>query len=57
MEKLDYKKKYKDLYMPKRKPSIVQVPKMIFIWVEGKGDPNRTKKERLKTVIRGPVRR
>lgn len=40
MDKLDYKKEYKDLYMPKTKPSIIDVPEMIFIAVDGKGDPN-----------------
>lgn len=40
MEKLDYKKEYKDLYMPKTKPMIIDVPEMTFIMVNGKGDPN-----------------
>lgn len=40
MEKLDYKKEYKDLYLPKTTPSIIKVPKMKFIIVEGKGNPN-----------------
>ncbi len=40
MEKLDYKKEYKDLYMPKKKPGIIQVPEMTFIQVEGRGNPN-----------------
>jgi hypothetical protein len=40
MEKLDYKKAYKDLYMPKEKPTIIDVPPMTFIMVDGKGDPN-----------------
>lgn len=40
MEKLDYKKEYKDLYQPKKIPSIIEVPEMIFIAVEGKGNPN-----------------
>ncbi|KNF08977.1 hypothetical protein CLPU_4c00230 [Gottschalkia purinilytica] len=39
-KKLDYKKEYKDLYQPKSKPSIVNVPEMNFIMVSGKGDPN-----------------
>lgn len=43
MEKKDYKKEYKDLYMPKSTPSIIDVPKMIFIMVDGKGDPNTSK--------------
>ena len=37
---LDYKKEYKEFYMPKNKPSIVDVPKMNYIAVRGKGDPN-----------------
>lgn len=36
----DYKKEYKEFYMPKNKPSIVDVPTMNFIAVRGKGDPN-----------------
>lgn len=36
----DYKKEYKEFYMPKNKPSIVDVPPMNFIAVRGKGDPN-----------------
>lgn len=38
--KLDYKKEYKDLYMPKKTPSIIEVPQMNFIMVKGKGNPN-----------------
>ena len=36
----DYKKEYKEYYMPKNKPSIVTVPQMNFIAVHGQGDPN-----------------
>lgn len=36
----DYKKEYKEFYMPKNKPSIVDVPAMNYIAVCGKGDPN-----------------
>ncbi len=39
-DKFDYKKEYKDLYIPKTKPSIIEVPEMIFIMVDGKGNPN-----------------
>ena len=35
----DYKKEYKEFYMPKNKPSIVDVPKMNYIAVRGKGNP------------------
>lgn len=37
---LDYKKEYKELYMPKSMPEIVEVPKINYIAVRGKGDPN-----------------
>ena len=36
----DFKKEYRDLYQPKAKPSIVEVPRMRFLAVEGSGDPN-----------------
>ncbi|MBS7007804.1 GyrI-like domain-containing protein [Anaerostipes sp.] len=39
MEKLDYKKEYRDLYMPKKKPALVDVPEMTFFMVDGKGEP------------------
>jgi hypothetical protein len=39
--KLDYKKEFKDLYLPKTTPTIIEVPRMTFIMVEGKGDPNQ----------------
>jgi hypothetical protein len=36
----DFKKEYKELYMPKHKPEIVKVPKANYIAVRGKGNPN-----------------
>ena len=36
----DYKKEYKEYYMPKNKPEIVDVPEMKFIALRGKGNPN-----------------
>lgn len=36
----DYKKEYKEFYMPKSKPGIVEIPTMNYIAVRGKGDPN-----------------
>ncbi len=36
----DFKKEQKELYMPKKKPEIVTVPKMNFIAVRGEGNPN-----------------
>ena len=36
----DFKKEYKEFYLPKTRPGIVQVPPMNFIAVRGQGDPN-----------------
>ena len=36
----DFKKEYKEFYMPKERPQIVDVPKANYISVTGKGDPN-----------------
>ena len=36
----DFKKEYKEFYMPKNKPGIVSVPAMNYIAVRGQGDPN-----------------
>lgn len=36
----DFKKEYREFYMPKNKPEIVQIPKANYIAVRGKGDPN-----------------
>ena len=36
----DFKKEYKEFYLPANKPQIVTVPPMNYIAVRGKGDPN-----------------
>ncbi len=36
----DYKKEYKEFYLPKNKPSIIEIPKMNYLAVRGKGNPN-----------------
>ena len=36
----DFKKEYKEFYMPKNKPQIVTVPKANYVAVRGKGNPN-----------------
>ena len=36
----DYKKEYKEFYLPPRRPGIVTVPAMSFLAVRGQGDPN-----------------
>ena len=36
----DFKKEYKEFYLPKNQPQIIQVPKMNYIAIRGRGDPN-----------------
>ncbi len=36
----DFKKEYKEFYLPPKEPQIVTVPKMQFVAVRGKGNPN-----------------
>ena len=36
----DYKKEYKEFYLPPRIPGIVTIPAMNFLAVRGQGDPN-----------------
>ena len=46
----DFKKEYKEFYMPKGKPEIVTVPKMNYIAVCGKGNPNEEDGEYKKSI-------
>ena len=46
----DYKKEYKEFYMPKNKPSIIKIPKMNYIAVRGKGNPNEENSEYKATI-------
>lgn len=46
----DYKKEYKEFYMPPKKPTIVEVPKMNYIAVRGQGNPNEEEGEYKKAI-------
>ena len=37
----DFKKEFKEFYLPKGRPEIVTVPEMNYIAVQGRGDPNQ----------------
>ena len=41
----DYKKEYKEYYIPKNKPVLVSIPTMNYIAINGHGDPNDEKGE------------
>jgi hypothetical protein len=47
---IDYKKENKDLYLPKSKPAMIDVPEMQFVAVEGKGNPNEENGEYQQAV-------
>lgn len=49
----DYKKEYRNLYMPKDKPVLVTVPAMNFIMVDGAGDPNNPEFQQTVEVLYG----
>jgi hypothetical protein len=49
MAVFDFKKEYKDIYIPGTKAMLIDVPKMSFIMVNGKGDPNTS--ESYKTAV------
>ena len=36
----DYKKEYREFYLPAKRPEIVEIPEMRFVAVRGRGDPN-----------------
>lgn len=46
----DFKKEYKEFYMPKKKPEIVNVPKAKYLAVRGQGNPNEEDGEYSKAV-------
>lgn len=46
----DYKKEYKEFYMPKNRPSIVNIPKMNYLAIRGKGDSNEKEGDYKNTI-------
>ena len=46
----DYKKEYKEFYMPKNKSAIVEIPTMNYIAVRGQGNPNEEGSEYKKSI-------
>ena len=46
----DFKKEYKEFYMAKNKPQIVDVPRANYIAIRGKGNPNEENGEYQKAI-------
>jgi hypothetical protein len=40
--KIDFKRELRELYAPAREPSLVEVPDLAFLMIDGHGDPNTT---------------
>ena len=38
--KVDFKRELHELYLPRREPSLIEVPEMAFLMIDGHGDPN-----------------
>ena len=54
MPKIDFKRKYKDLYKPTpKKVSFVEVPKLNYLKIDGEGDPNTSQeyKDSIETLM------
>jgi hypothetical protein len=49
-EKVDYKLNQRELYQPSREPGIISVPEMLFLAVDGQGNPNQEDGEYQKAV-------
>lgn len=46
----DYKKEYKEFYLPSKKPEIIEIPPMNFLAVRGSGDPNAEEGEYKRAI-------
>lgn len=44
-DKFDYKKEYKEFYLPPKTPGIITIPEINYLSVQGKGDPNEPEGE------------
>lgn len=50
IKKFDYKREFKEFYLPKNRPTIIEIPKMNYLAVRGSGDPNREDGEYKKSI-------
>ncbi len=48
--KIDFKKAYKEFYLPKDRPCVIEIPKMNYIAVRGQGNPNDEAGEYKNTI-------
>ena len=48
----DFKKEFKRFYKTSKNPEIIEIPKMNFIAVRGKGNPNEKEGENIKKLLK-----
>ena len=53
MSKIDYKKDFKELYLPKQSPVLIDVPAMNFIMIDGVGDPSGSEYQNAVSALYG----
>ena len=53
MSKIDYKKDYKEIYLPKSKPTVIQLNPMKYVIVEYLGDPNESRYQYIMSALYG----
>ena len=53
MDKVDYKKDFKEIYLPKTKPTIIQLEPMKYVTVEYLGDPNESRYQYVMSALYG----
>ena len=51
--KVDFKRELRDLYTANATPALVEVPKLAFAMIDGRGDPNSAP-EYAEASARGP---
>lgn len=53
MNKIDYKKDYKEIYLPKQKPAVIELKPMKYVTVEYLGDPNEARYQYIMSTLYG----
>lgn len=53
MSKIDYKKDYKDIYLPKKKPTLIELEPIKYVVVEHLGNPNSDSFQSVMSALYG----
>lgn len=53
LSKFEWRKELKELYLPKKQPTVIDIPEMKFFTIEGNGNPNGERFNELVEVLYG----